>query len=110
VQNLLPKLLYASLVEPFQVTSMGAKEWIISLALGFVALPLGALIRLVPNEHCERVFVKLRLLPKPEEEPTFPPDVEAGFAFALDACAVHPLFARVVRLHLILMDHILCKF
>lgn len=63
---------------------MGAKEWIISLALGFVALPLGALIRLIPNEPCERVFVKLRLLPKPEEEPTFPPDVEAGFAFAVD--------------------------
>jgi len=63
---------------------MGAKEWIISLALGFVALPLGALIRLVPNEPCKRIFVKLRLYPKPEEEPTFPPDVESGFAFAVD--------------------------
>lgn len=68
----------------FQVTRMGAKEWIISLALGFVALPLGALIRLIPNEPCERVFVKLRLLSKPEEEPMFPPDVESGFAFAVD--------------------------
>jgi Ca2+-transporting ATPase len=64
---------------------MGAKEWIISLALGFVALPLGALIRLIPNEPCERVFVKVRLLPKPKpEEPTFPPDVESGFAFVVD--------------------------
>jgi Ca2+-transporting ATPase len=63
---------------------MGAKEWIISLALGFIALPLGALIRLVPNEPCERVFVKLRLFRKPEEEATFPPDVESGFAFAVD--------------------------
>lgn len=64
---------------------MGAKEWIISLALGFVALPLGALIRLIPNEPCERVFVKLRLFPsRREEEPTFPPDVEPGFAFAVD--------------------------
>ncbi len=63
---------------------MGAKEWIISLALGFVALPLGALIRLIPNEPCERVFVKLRLLPKPVEEPTLSPDVESGFAFAVD--------------------------
>jgi Ca2+-transporting ATPase len=62
---------------------MGAKEWIISLALGFVALPLGALIRLIPNEPCERVFVKLRLLPKPEE-PTFLSDVESGFAPAVD--------------------------
>ena len=32
---------------------MGAKEWIISLALGFVALPLGALIRFIPNEPCK---------------------------------------------------------
>ena len=64
---------------------MGAKEWIISVALGFVALPLGALIRLIPNEPCERVFVKVRLLPKPEEELTFPlPDVKSGFAFAVD--------------------------
>ncbi len=63
---------------------MGAKEWIISLALGFVALPLGALIRLIPNEPCERVFMKLRLLPKPEEEPTMSLDMESGFAFAVD--------------------------
>ena len=63
---------------------MGAKEWIISLAPGFVALPLGALICLIPNEPCERVFVKLRLLPKPDEEPTLPPDVESGFVFAMD--------------------------
>ena len=63
---------------------MGAKEWIISVALGFVALPLGALIRLIPNEPCEHVFVKLRLLPKPKEEPTFPSSVESSFASAVD--------------------------
>jgi Ca2+-transporting ATPase len=28
--------------------------------------------------------VKLRLLPKPEEGPTFPPDVESGFVFTVD--------------------------
>jgi Ca2+-transporting ATPase len=66
---------------------MGAKEWIISLALGFIALPLGALIRLISNEPCKRVFVKLRLLPKPEEEPTFPSDVESSFASAVDRIA-----------------------
>jgi len=64
---------------------MGVKEWIISLALGFVALPLGALIRLIPNEPWEHVFVKVWLLPKPEEELTSPlPDVKSGFAFAMD--------------------------
>ena len=49
---------------------MGGKEWAISLALGFVALPLGALIRLVPNEPCERFFVMLWLLPETEVQLT----------------------------------------
>jgi Ca2+-transporting ATPase len=70
----------------FQVTRMGGKEWIISLALGFVTIPLGVLIRLTPNEPCERIFRMLRLLPKPKHEalPTLPLDAEPGFAFAMD--------------------------
>ena len=65
---------------------MGAKEWIISLALGFIALPPGAVICLIPNEPCGRVFVRVQLVPKPEDEPTSPPprNVESGFAFAMD--------------------------
>jgi hypothetical protein len=63
---------------------MGGKEWGISLALGFVSLPLGAVIRLIPNEPCERIFRMLRLLPKPEARPTLIPDAEPGFAFAVD--------------------------
>lgn len=63
---------------------MGGKEWAISLALGLIALPLGAVIRLIPNEPCERIFRKLRLLPQPEAPPTMLPDAEPGFAFAVD--------------------------
>ena len=37
-----------------------------SFALGSVALPLGALIRLIPNGPCERIFVILQLLSKPD--------------------------------------------
>ncbi|KAG1804284.1 hypothetical protein EV424DRAFT_1300201, partial [Suillus variegatus] len=33
----------------FQVTCIAGREWGISLALGFVSIPLGALIRLLPN-------------------------------------------------------------
>src|SRR5260221_2708592 len=66
----------------FQVTRMGGKEWAISLALGCISLPLGALIRRVPSEPCKRVFEKLRLMPKPDTPPTLLPDAEAGFAFA----------------------------
>ncbi|KAI9458771.1 calcium-translocating P-type ATPase [Russula earlei] len=68
----------------FQVARMGGREWAISLALGAVSIPLGAVIRLIPNKPCERVFQKVRLLPKPEAEapPTIFPDAEPGFSFA----------------------------
>ena len=66
----------------FRVTRMGGREWGISLALGCISLPLGALIRLVPNEPCKRGFAKLRLLPKLDAPPTMLPDAEGGFTFA----------------------------
>ncbi|KAH9159733.1 hypothetical protein EDB89DRAFT_1070862 [Lactarius sanguifluus] len=68
----------------FGVTGMGVREWCISVALGCVSLPLGALIRLMPNEPCECIFKKLKLLPEPELLPTTRPDAEPGFSFALD--------------------------
>lgn len=68
----------------FQVTKMNGGEWAISLALGCVSLPLGALIRLIPNEPCKYFFEMLRLLPKPEAPPTMLPDAEPGLAFAVD--------------------------
>lgn len=52
------------------MTHIGGREWGISLALGFVSIPLGALIRCIPNGPVERLFVKVRLFPKPELLPT----------------------------------------
>ncbi|EPT01645.1 hypothetical protein FOMPIDRAFT_1023144, partial [Fomitopsis schrenkii] len=49
----------------FSVTRIGGAEWGISLALGLVSIPLGALIRCVPNAPVERVLKALRILPKP---------------------------------------------
>jgi Ca2+-transporting ATPase len=49
----------------FQVTSIGGREWGIAIALGFVSIPLGALIRCIPNGPCERLFVLCRLIPNP---------------------------------------------
>jgi P-type Ca2+ transporter type 2C len=54
----------------FQVTGITGRDWGISLALGFVSIPLGALLRMIPNGPVERLFVKLRLLPPPELLPT----------------------------------------
>ncbi|KAH9025688.1 hypothetical protein EDB83DRAFT_2230503 [Lactarius deliciosus] len=51
----------------FGVTHMGTREWVISVALSSVSLPLGALIRLIPNESCERCFKWLQLIPREPE-------------------------------------------
>ncbi|KIK99153.1 hypothetical protein PAXRUDRAFT_132713 [Paxillus rubicundulus Ve08.2h10] len=67
----------------FQVTHIGAREWGISLALGVVSIPLGALIRLMPNKPFERLFTAIRLLPSPEVLPTIRPDAEWNLAIEL---------------------------
>ena len=63
---------------------MGAREWVISLALGFISPPLGALIHLIHNEPCERAFNKLQLVPTPELVSTTRPDAQSGSSFAMD--------------------------
>ncbi|KAG2036848.1 hypothetical protein BDR03DRAFT_1052346 [Suillus americanus] len=68
----------------FQVTRIGGPEWGISLALGFVSIPLGALIRLLPNGPFERLFILMRLLPKPQGDlPKTRPDGEWNSAIEL---------------------------
>lgn len=67
----------------FQVTRINGLEWGISLALGIVAIPLGALIRLLPNKPFERLLVFLRFLPSPEALPTIRPDAEWNEAIEL---------------------------
>ncbi|KAF9243947.1 hypothetical protein BU15DRAFT_59772 [Melanogaster broomeanus] len=44
-----------------QVTTICAREWDVSLALGVVSLPLGALICLLPNEPFEKLFAAIQL-------------------------------------------------
>ncbi|KAL4062136.1 Ca-transporting ATPase [Scleroderma citrinum] len=67
----------------FQVTHIGPREWGISLCLGAVSLPLGALIRLLPNEPFERFFTWIHLIPHVEELPTVRPDTEWNSAIEL---------------------------
>ncbi|KAJ7284885.1 calcium-transporting ATPase [Mycena rebaudengoi] len=58
----------------FSVTRIGGREWGISLALGVVSIPLGALVRLLPTEPFEKVFKKVGLLGKPDVLPTAAPN------------------------------------
>jgi len=58
----------------FQVTHIPGREWGISLALGFVSIPLGVLIRCIPTPPLERAFMKLRIMSPDEVLPTTKPD------------------------------------
>ena len=51
----------------FQVTRIGGREWGISLALGFVSIPWGAVIRLMPTKPFEKLFKFVRLVEEPKE-------------------------------------------
>ena len=67
----------------FSVTHIDGREWGISLALGFVSIPLGALLRCIPNEPVERFFVKVHLMSNQEVLPTARPDSEWNSAIDL---------------------------
>jgi len=58
----------------FQVSCIHGREWGISLALGFLSIPLGAFIRCIPTPPLERVFIKLRIMSADEILPTTRPD------------------------------------
>lgn len=61
----------------FQVTPIPGREWGISLALGFVSIPWGICVRLLPNEPFERLFRVLGLFGREEEVlPSTRPDKE----------------------------------
>jgi len=51
----------------FQVTKIGGREWGISILLGFMSIPIGFLLRLIPDEPVQRLFVKLHLMADPNE-------------------------------------------
>lgn len=57
----------------FQVTKINGRDWGISLALGLVSLPLGFLLRCLPNAPFERLLILFRLLPDPNALPTTEP-------------------------------------
>ncbi len=60
----------------FQVTRIPGREWGISLALGCVSIPLGVLVRLLPNAPFERFFKFIRLMGRENVLPTQSPEAE----------------------------------
>ena len=51
------------------MTDVGGKYWGISIALGIVSIPLGYLLRCIPNEPVERFLRKIRLMRDPSVLP-----------------------------------------
>lgn len=62
----------------FQVTRMNGRDWGISLALGVMSLPIGCLIRLIPNKPVERFFIKIGFFRSQDELPMERPNVDEG--------------------------------
>ncbi|KAF8511511.1 calcium-translocating P-type ATPase [Gautieria morchelliformis] len=50
----------------FQVVKVGVREWGISIALGIMSIPIGYLLRLIPDEPVQRMFVKFHLMADPD--------------------------------------------
>lgn len=61
----------------FQVKSMNGRDWGISIALGFMSIPIGVAIRYIPSAPCERFLVWSRILPDPASLPTIHPAAAA---------------------------------
>lgn len=53
----------------FSVKPISGKYWGISIGLGLVSLPLGLLIRLIPNAPLQRFFVLTHIMTDPEKLP-----------------------------------------
>jgi Ca2+-transporting ATPase len=60
----------------FQVKPLPGKEWGISLALGVVSIPLGAIVRLLPTAPFEKLFNAIGLLGKTDVLPSIRPEAE----------------------------------
>lgn len=58
----------------FSVTRINGMFWGISLALGFMSIPIGFLIRCIPNRPVEKLFYKIRLMRDPDVLPTARPN------------------------------------
>jgi len=66
----------------FNVTPISGEFWGISIALGFVSLPLGFFVRLIPNGPIEKMLIALHLMRDPNHLPTVATEAE-GYPSAI---------------------------
>ena len=62
----------------FSVTKLAGHYWAISLVVGFLSLPIGVLVRLIPSDPIEKWLIALRIHPDPDQLPVVNPEAEEG--------------------------------
>ena len=60
----------------FSVTPISGRDWGISIAFGFLSIPVGALIRTIPNDPIRNLLVSAHLMQDPNTLPVVTPDAE----------------------------------
>ena len=60
----------------FSVTKLYGRDWGISIIVGLLSIPLGAIVRLLPTEPFGRFLVRWKLYPDPNKIPIVSPDLE----------------------------------
>lgn len=79
----------------FQVQRITGRDWAISIIVGFLALPLGAIVRMIPTRPIERVLVNMKLFPDPDQLPVVSPDPEDEDDDVKDAFIYNPALEKV---------------
>jgi Ca2+-transporting ATPase len=60
----------------FTVTRLYGRDWGITIVVGFLSIPLGALVRLLPTAPFERFLIKCHVYRDPTKLPLISPDAE----------------------------------
>jgi Ca2+-transporting ATPase len=79
----------------FQVQRLAGRDWAISIVVGFLAIPLGAIVRTIPTRPIERVLVKWKLFPDPDKLPVVKPDEDEDEDDIKDAYVYNPALEKV---------------
>ena len=60
----------------FSVAPISGRDWGISIAFGFLSIPVGALIRSIPNDPIRNLLIHTQLMQDPNALPVVTPDAE----------------------------------
>ena len=60
----------------FSVAPIVGRDWGIAIVFGFLSIPVGALIRTIPNESIRDLLIRVQLMQDPKTLPTIAPRTE----------------------------------